>query len=322
MLEKQNFVVTGSAGFIGARVCQQLLELGHQVSGLDNHDGLLYSSQVKKLRTRSLIENFANFSFREVDLSIDERIPELESATVVINLAAMPGLGPSWTHFDSYVKSNLTLTHRVLEALKENSEAFIVHASTSSVYGKHAIGSEQADLLPTSPYGVTKLAAENLVRAYGENFGTKWTILRLFSVFGPGQRPDMAYSKIIRSLILGQPITIYGDGHQIRTNTYIDDVVNAVVLASKVQAPNTTMNICGDQESSLLEAIDFMSKTLGVEAILRFSPAQMGDQRVTRGESKLSRQILGWSPQVGLLDGLRQQIDHAKRTTGSENLQP
>lgn len=299
-------LVTGAAGFIGAALCRRLLNEGHEVIGVDNFSDILYPSEVKRARLVGLA-SWRSWSFAELDVSTDSLGDLLNGVHVVVNEAAVPGLLPSWDSFESYSLSNTVGVHRILRDLKERPEVHLVHASTSSVYGKVAIGDEEGPTEPVSPYGVTKLAAENLIRIYRQSFGISATVLRYFSVFGPEQRPDMAYALFCRALLSGQPLMVTGDGAQRRSNTYIDDVVDATVRAAEARCDGLTANVCGDSSISLLEAIAILGDELRVEPQVHFVAARAGDQRETSGKADRAAMELGWTAQTPIDLGLRHQ---------------
>ena len=181
-----------------------------------------------------------------------------------------------------------------------------VYVSTSSVYGKFASGDETLPTRPVSPYGVTKLAGEQLCRAYGEAYGLPVVALRYFSVYGPRQRPDMGYHKFIRALLCDEPITVYGDGQQVRGNTYVADCVSATVAA--VQAPlGEIYNVGGGETASVWDVLARLEALLGVKALVRREPARPGDQRVTGADTSRLHAHLGWQPRIGLGEGLARQ---------------
>lgn len=304
-------VVLGSAGFIGSALSERLLSEGARLIGVDGHVDGLYSSEIKRERTENLKNKFPTFDFIEADLLSFEFESLGTDVDFVFNEAAMPGLALSWRDFDLYSQSNVTIVHRILEWLKQNTSTHLIHASTSSVYGAVANGDETKPTLPISPYGVTKLAAENLIGAYRKSYGLRATILRYFSVYGPDQRPDMAYSLFCDYLIQGRTIEVFGDGKQTRSNTYVDDVVEATVLSAGSGAEGQTLNICGSESISILDAISVIADYIKVEPKISFKPGVYGDQKETRGENLKARQILGWEPKVHIKDGLRRQAHSA-----------
>jgi UDP-glucuronate 4-epimerase len=300
-------LVTGAAGFIGSAVCQRLLSEGRQVVAIDCFLPNLYSNEIKQLRWQSL--RSPNLVKIEFDLRIDDfsRLMEFDIDSV-INEAAMPGLIADWSNFAPYYECNLTGLNRLLEFTRIKKVNSFVQASTSSVYGKQAVGIEDQDLNPTSPYGVSKLAAEKLLLAYNDWHGTPAKILRYFSVYGPHQRPDMAYAKIIFSLIKGSEFTVFGDGEQKRSNTYIEDIVEATLLAEKLAPARSIMNICGDETISLNEAIEILERHSGTKLKRLTGPGRIGDQRDTSGVNSKAKEVLNWQAKIGIEEGLRNQF--------------
>jgi nucleoside-diphosphate-sugar epimerase len=219
----------------------------------------------------------------------------------------MPGLPRSWIDFDLYESCNVRATQRLVEAACRQGLTRFVYASTSSVYGRYASGDESLPARPISPYGVTKLAAENLCRAYAEERGLPLVVLRYFSVYGPRQRPDMGYQRFIRALLDGEPLPVCGDGLQVRGNTYVDDCVAATVAAAGA-VPGETYNVGGGEAVSVWDVIRKLETITGRSAEIRREPARPGDQRHTCADtSKLTRH-LGWRPRVGLDEGLVRQV--------------
>jgi len=305
-------LVTGAAGFIGSKVTERLLERGVKVIALDCFLPNLYSAEVKKARWKNLAsKSRGNHLIRlEFDLRTDDfsQLSEFDIDSI-INEAAMPGLSSDWSNFAPYYDCNLSALNRLLEFSKTKNLRSFIQASTSSVYGKEAVGSESEGLNPTSPYGVSKLAAEKLLLAYNDWFGTPVKILRYFSVYGPSQRPDMAYSKIISALESGSEFTIYGDGNQRRSNTYLDDIVEATLLADTMAQPRDILNICGDQVISLNEAIAILENLTKKKLNRKFEIGRTGDQKDTAGINLKAKQILGWEAKVSIEKGLELQVD-------------
>lgn len=298
-------LVTGAAGFIGSHLCERLLADGHDVLGLDAF--LPYYPRSAKEVNLAHCRAHPRFTLHERDLRTDTLSDLTEGTEVVFHLAAMAGLAKSWSDFDSYASCNLIATQRLLEAVKGSPTLRrFIYASTSSVYGLHSSGDETLPTRPISPYGVTKLAAENLCRAYLE-FELPVVVLRYFSVYGPRQRPDMGYFHFIDALLAGRSVTVYGDGTQIRGNTYVADCVEATVRA--MEAPmGETYNVGGGETASVWEILERLEKLLGCRAQVRREPARAGDQRATFADtSKLFRHF-GWRAQVELDTGLAQQV--------------
>lgn len=302
----EHILVTGAAGFIGSGIVRRLSEQGRQVFGVDALLGGLYPAQEKKERFAELsslsgVEMLA-LDLRDGDLSL---IPG--TITHVINEAAMPGLSLSWDDFELYSSCNLSALSRLLEVAKSWPVEKFVQVSTSSVYGAHAVGDESQALQPVSPYGVTKLAAEHLALAYWRDSGIPSTVLRYFSVYGPGQRPDMAYRKFITQALAGDPITLYGTGEQSRTNTYISDCVEATISALALAMPGEIYNISGSEQRTINEALAIIESLTNHPLTIVRESAARGDQLETRGDSAKAREQLGLKDSVNLESGLENQ---------------
>ena len=259
-------------------------------------------------------KSHADFTFVEADLCVDDLVPLLEGADAVINEAATPGLQLSWTDFDRYLDSNIRGMKRLVDASVHAGTNHFIQASTSSVYGANATGDESAPTLPVSPYGVTKLAGEHLLRAYSEAFDLPFTILRYFSIYGPRQRPDMAYRIFCENLLQGKPITIFGDGLQSRSNTFVSDCVSATVAALNRPPDGSVFNIGGGQEITLSAALHILANHIDVDPIINRAPKRPGDQRRTVADTTRARDHLGWEPTVTPERGLAAQIDWVRNT--------
>jgi nucleoside-diphosphate-sugar epimerase len=301
-----NCVVTGAAGFIGSHLCERLLDLGHSVAGLDAFTS--YYARTVKEGNLSAARNHPRFRFFELDLRHDPLEEALANADLVFHLAATPGLVQSWTNFDGYLTTNVVATQRLLEALRSSSARprRLIYASTSSVYGLFASGDEGVPTRPASPYGITKLAAEQLCRAYADACNLAVVTLRYFSVYGPRQRPDMAYHRFMQALLGGQPITVFGDGHQVRGNTYVADCVEATVAAIEAP-PGEIYNVGGGESASVWDILRRLEALAGCQAIVRQEEARAGDQRQTFADTTRIRRHLGWVPRTTLEEGLAQQ---------------
>ncbi|HEX2577370.1 MAG TPA: NAD-dependent epimerase/dehydratase family protein [Aquihabitans sp.] len=299
-------VVTGAAGFIGSHLVDALLADGHDVVGIDCFTD--YYARADKEANLAGARAHDAFRFVEADLRVDPLETLLDGADAVVNEAATPGLVLSWEDFERYQSCNLSAVKRLVDACLATGVGHLVQASTSSVYGAEATGAEEASTLPVSPYGVTKLAAEHLLRAHTETFGLPLTILRYFSIYGPRQRPDMAYRIFAERLLAGAPITVYGDGRQSRSNTYVTDCVAATIAALHRPATGEIYNIGGGRELELLEAIGLIADALGVAPELRFEPARRGDQRRTAAITDRARHELGWQPHVEPAEGLAAEV--------------
>jgi nucleoside-diphosphate-sugar epimerase len=226
----------------------------------------------------------------------------------VINEAAMPGLGLSWSDFELYSSCNLSSVARLMDQAKRWPLTKFVQISTSSVYGKNAVGDENMPTLPVSPYGVTKLAAENLAFAYMRDSEVPVTVLRYFSVYGPGQRPDMAYRKFISKALSGEAIDLYGTGDQSRSNTFIDDCVAGTISALESGRIGEVYNIAGSTERSLNEALAIISGLVGRDLEVHHHGTARGDQDRTFGDTTKASQELGFVNATSLEEGLEAQI--------------
>ena len=279
--------VTGSAGFIGSRLCSRLLADGHDVVGIDRR-------------------NHADDDLVTMDLSA-----ALAGADAVLHLAARPGVRSSWEAFDACARDNVVATQLLLDAVRVVPGIDrVVVASSSSVYGEVAPGDEDAPLAPVSPYGVTKVAVEQLCRAYVSSWGTPVVILRPFTVYGPGQRADMAVHRMCEAAFGGDPFPLYGNGSAARDLTYVDDVVDAFVRAMTADVPaGTTVDVAGGHVVSVHELLTRVGELAGREVPLVRRPAQPGEARRTQGSTRRAAALLGWRPVTPLDDGLTAQVD-------------
>jgi UDP-glucuronate 4-epimerase len=301
-------LITGAAGFIGSSLVEAASKSDFKIKAIDCFLDDSYDSKLKKANWQEL-KRFTNVEFLEIDLR--EELPKtlLNDVEVIVNLAAMPGLMKSWSDFKVYSSCNIDLVENLArEAVRRETKHFI-QISTSSVYGLNAVGAEDSPLEPVSPYGVTKLAAEELIKTYSRTHNLNFTILRYFSVYGPRQRPDMAYNKIINAILTDKEIEIYGDGNQTRTNTYITDCVSATLSAIDLLPKSEIINVSGDSYNSLLTAIQIIENLLNKKANLVFKHKRPGDQRETKGNIAKAQMLLGYEPQVKLYEGLRNQIE-------------
>jgi UDP-glucuronate 4-epimerase len=305
-------VVTGSAGFVGAHVCEALLERGHEVDGLDAFTDY-YDPSIKRANAARLGRHHG-FQGLELDLARSDLDDIVAGADAVIHLAAQPGVRLSWSKgFAVYVERNISASQRLLEAARRTRVPRLVLASSSSVYGNATeppIG-ENAPTRPFSPYGVTKLAVEHLAYAYGANWGLSTVVLRYFTVYGPGQRPDMALHRFIAAVAAGRPVPVYGDGEQVRDFTYVSDAAAATVAAVEADvAPAAVFNVAGGSPTTVNDILSLVSEHVGRPLIPRHLPAQAGDVRATHGAVDRARAALGWQPEVSLDDGVKLQVAH------------
>lgn len=304
-------LVTGAAGFIGSHLCERLLQDEHvHVVGVD---GYIASSTPRHYRERNLnsLRSHSRFTFHEANLLESNNELLLKDVDVVCHLAGMPGVRSSWgADFFQYASHNIVVTQRLLEACKSSPVRKFIYASTSSVYGeKKGRVDEGAVTEPLSPYGVSKLTGENLCRVYLYNDGIPVTVLRFFTVYGPRQRPDMAFHRFIRQLIHGEPITIYGDGSQTRDFTYVSDCVEGVAAAVHANGiVGEILNIGGKQRASILECIDFLQQLIPNKVEIQYTGNTYGEPSHTWADISKAQKLLGYNPQVDLLAGLEQEV--------------
>ena len=307
-------VVTGCAGFIGSHLVAKLIKAGEVVIGIDCFLDDSYASELKRRNLALIPENsdftFYNFDLRDVTPEVLTRA--LSGANVIFHLAAMPGLSPSWESTKLYIDCNVVGTQSLIDSFDRVSLRHFIYVSTSSVYGLEAIGNELSPLKPISPYGVTKLAAEEMLSAYSRSDSLPLTILRYFSVYGPRQRPDMAYSKFIHSMLEGSPISIFGDGKQSRSNTFVGDVVDATYLASTLEPNGSIYNIGGSEKIELLNAVKQIANYLEIEPILHMLPVKKGDQRHTFADTTKFSKLTGFKFQTNFETGILEQIKWTK----------
>jgi UDP-glucuronate 4-epimerase len=301
-------LVTGAAGFIGSSLCDSLLADNHEVIGVDCF--LDYYARRTKERNLSAAFDCDGFTFIEADL-VKADLPALsEGSEVVFHLAAQPGVRASWGNtFDRYTDNNVLATQRLLEACRATRPRRVVYASSSSVYGN-------ADRLPVlesdkphpvSPYGVTKLAAEHLCNLYNSNFEVPVVSLRYFTVYGPRQRPDMAFHRFIRNGLLRQPIEILGDGNQTRDFTYVDDVVRVTRAAGEAGDPGNVYNIGGGARWVLRDVLSAIERILDVSLEVQNLPSAPGDVRDTFADTSAARRELQFAPSTTVEEGLRNE---------------
>jgi nucleoside-diphosphate-sugar epimerase len=302
-------VVTGVAGFIGSHLAARLLEQAEEVVGVDCLTDY-YDVSLKQSNLDGLLGH-DRFRFERVDLAQDELRRLLAGVSCVYHLAAQPGVRKSWGDaFGSYVRNNIVATQRLLEAMR-GSEARIVFASSSSVYGDadRYPTPEDATPQPISPYGVTKLCSEQLVMAYRRSAGLDARCVRYFTVYGPRQRPDMAFSRFIASARAGYAVEVYGDGQQVRDFTFVTDAVEATIRAGSVaSAGEAIFNVGGGSRVSVREVLASLAEILGMRIDILELPPQPGDVRETGADLRRAADVLGWHPTVRLEDGLRAQV--------------
>lgn len=305
-------LVTGCAGFIASHLTERLLADGQTVLGIDCFNDNYGRAQ--KLRNLSQARDWDSFEFLPIDLSRGALADVVAECETVYHLAAEPGVRSSWgSRFERYAQNNVIATQHLLEALRTNPEARLVYASSSSIYGQAESLPTREDVVPRplSPYGVTKLSAEHLCHLYFENYGLRTVSLRYFTVFGPRQRPDMAFNIFCRAALANQPITVYGDGTQTRDFTYVADVAAATLAAGT--APSVEFgqayNIGGGFRTSLREALDTIAALAGRPLDVKYSDWEHGDVHDTGADTTRARRDLGFAPRVQLNEGLKAEFD-------------
>ncbi|MGH7759977.1 MAG: NAD-dependent epimerase/dehydratase family protein [Candidatus Dormibacteraceae bacterium] len=306
--QSQKVVVTGAAGFIGSHLCERLLALGHHVVGIDSFSD--YYERSRKEENLAELRAHPDFTFEELDLVAADLRPVLHGARSVYHLAGQPGVRPSWGgQFYRYVRDNVLATQRLLECLKETPIDRLVFAGSSSVYGDAEMFPTKESALPrpVSPYGVTKLAAEHLALLYAKNFGLPVVSVRYFTVYGPRQRPDMAFALFMQALVDGDPIEIFGDGEQSREFTYVSDAVEGTIKAATADVVGQVFNLGGGSRVTVNRVLATLEDISRIRAKRKTLPAAPGDPRHTGASINLARERLGWEPRVSLRQGLTNQ---------------
>lgn len=302
-------LITGAAGFVGSHLVELALEKGYDVVGVDCFTPS-YDPSFKERNVSPLLHR-KGFALVRADLSEIDLTPLLDGVDAVFHLSAQAAVRTSWgPQFVNYTKHNITVTQRLLEAAKGRNLRRFVYASSSSVYGEPGIYPLTEDLAcrPISPYGVTKLAAEHLCMLYQKSYGVPCVALRYFTVYGPRQRPDMAFHKLIRSALKGETFALYGDGRQTRDFTFVSDAVGATHAALEAPA-GEVINVGGGSRVTMLDVLDTLRSVLGRPVIMKEEPLQKGDVRHTWADLSRARQHLAYEPRVRLADGLRAEAD-------------
>jgi len=302
-------LVTGAAGFIGSHLSEKLVEQGHDVIGIDSFTS--YYPRERKLANLCSLRKSGRFTFIEGDIASLNLRRLMEGVDGVFHLAGQPGVRSSWgAGFSEYVHDNIIATQRLLEASRERDIlSRFVYASSSSVYGD----SEELPLMeqriprPNSPYGITKLAAEHLCQVYFRNFEVPTVVLRYFTVYGPRQRPDMAFNRFITRISKGLQIDIYGNGEQSRDFTFCDDIVSANLLALRA-TPGNIFNVGASKPIKLSDAVELIERLVGKKAKIAYRPGAAGDVKNTYGDISKARREIGYSPRVTLQKGLESQV--------------
>lgn len=301
-------LVTGVAGFIGSHLAERLLADGWQVIGVDCFTDY-YARSIKEQNLAAFLHH-PRFTFVEGDLATTDLSAWVTGVDVIFHQAGQAGVRASWgTNFEVYTHHNVLATQRLLEAVKDSHLHRFVFASSSSIYGDVKALPITEDTLPhpVSPYGVTKLAAEHLCYLYWTGLGVPTVSLRYFTVYGPRQRPDMAFHKFIRAMLHNEPLPLYGDGEQTRDFTFVADVIEANLRAVDAP-PGRVFNISGGSRVTVNQVIATLEELVGRPARVHRYGRQVGDQRHTWADSSAAAQVLGFVPQVSLYDGLAAEV--------------
>ena len=297
-------LITGVAGFIGSSLAQELLEKGEEIRGVDCF--LNYYPRELKEKNLEKLKNYSTFEFIEkniIDLDFDKALSGVDG---IFHEAAQAGVRSSWgSDFEIYSTNNILATQKILEAIK-NKAIRLVYASSSSVYGEtRKFPMQEGDIpSPVSPYGVSKLAAEHLCRLYWKNFGVHTVSLRYFTVYGPRQRPDMAFHRFLKAILNNTEIEVYGTGEQTRDFTYIDDAISANILAMEKGKPGEVYNIGGGTRISINKVLEKMQSLLGKTARINRKELQKGDVTHTFADTTKAREDFGFCPKITIDKGL------------------
>jgi nucleoside-diphosphate-sugar epimerase len=305
-------LITGVAGFIGSNLAKRLLADGHEVVGIDAF--IDYYPRSMKEQNIENIRSYKRFSFIEGNLLELSLTPLLDGVDYIFHQAAQAGVRASWGRsFSIYTDCNILATQRLLDTLLISGQQIkrFVYASSSSVYGntRQLPISETVIPQPLSPYGVTKLAAEHLCQLYHQNFGIPTVALRYFTVYGPDQRPDMAFHRFCKAIINHEPIHVFGDGTQTRDFTHVTDIVEANIRAATFKTQGSVMNIAGGSHVTVYEVIALLEEISSTKIQVIFEPKQYGDVRDTFADVRRAQQLIDYRPLTPLREGLAQEFD-------------
>ncbi len=313
-------LVTGAAGFIGSHLVERLLKDGHEVTGVDCFD-VYYSRSQKEKNLIPVLLN-PRFKLVEDNLNTMALVSVLKGVEAVYHLAGQPGVRGSWgSSFHRYIANNIQTTQRLLEECKALKIKRFIYASSSSVYGDAGeVLSETMRCQPRSPYGVTKLAAENLCQLYHQEYKVPTVSMRFFSVYGPGQRPDMAFHRFCQNIFHEAALTIYGDGRQVRDYTYVGDVAEILAAALTCDAAlGQVVNLGGGSPATLLETVSLLEEISGKNCAKTFLERQKGDVFSTRADTTKLESLFGVKPKTSLKEGLARQWEWMQKFVQGED---
>ena len=307
-------LVTGAAGFVGSHLCEALLSQGRRVIGID----CLTDNYDERIKRENLAGLVGQDGFELVEQSLNDADlgALVDRVSHIFHLAAQPGVRQSWhERFDEYVDANVIATHKLCEAARGKPIKRFVYASSSSVYGDTAElpMSESHPTRPYSPYGVTKLSGEHLCLLYRRNYGLPAVALRFFTVYGPRQRPDMAFHIFMKSVLDGKPIDVLGNGSQTRDFTYIADIIAANLAAMDYDGEEAVFNIGGGSCVTLNDAIDTLVDIMPESAEVRYSDRVKGDVMHTHADISAAQRELGYAPKVALDEGLDRELQWVRK---------
>jgi nucleoside-diphosphate-sugar epimerase len=313
-------LVTGCAGFIGSHLTESLLGDGNGVVGVDCFNDNY--ARPEKLRNLEQAMEWDGFEFVPIDLARGELFDLVEECDAIFHVAAEPGVRPSWgSRFEQYVRNNVLATQHLLEAAGRAPEKRFVYSSSSSIYGQAETFPTPEELTPRpfSPYGVTKLSGEHLCDLYHGNYGVSTVTLRLFSVYGPRQRPDMAFNVFCRAAVEGSPVTVFGDGLQTRDFTYVGDIITSLRLAAETKGlEGEVINIGGGSQSSVADALEMIGELAGRKLEVSHQEQRKGDVRDTCADTTRARELMGFRPQTKLAEGLAAEFEWMRDSVAAD----
>ena len=305
-------LVTGIAGAIGSHLAERLLGMGHEVVGIDSLTSY-YSPEIKRINAKDVADKGAVIFFK--DLVHDNLEDVITSVDVIFHFAAQPGISAT-TPFEDYLNNNIVATERLLQAARKSSRLkMLFFVSTSSVYGVRASGDETTEPKPTSYYGVTKLASEQLAMSYYREQGLPVCVLRLFSVYGPRERPEKLYHKLIKSISEGSAFPLHeGSEYHVRSYSFVHDIIDGCILAldNLDKVNGEIFNLGTDKTATTGEGMKLVEKIMGRKAKFKMLPRRPGDQFETGANIGKIRKVLGYDPKISLEEGLRAQVDWYK----------